>query len=187
MLLLPLLSVSARQSGRKSVITSRDLEAKQQHPLKIRFANFGRVKPETAADCGVTESHDDDDVSKAEKTRIPAICPNSGDANGRSLRKKRSAVGSMEDLWDESAFGANSPAQSTSTSASGASDFVEPAPPPPIQPNGPKRATPVLKISFGTRGQGTVLKIPSKLNGPASAQVFILLAFSKALYQDKQK
>ena len=158
-------SVSARQSGKKSTTSSPEQEERPQHPLKIRFANFGRVKSETTDGDGTADTSGDD-ISKSEKSRPPSLQPNSGDRNGRSLRKKRSAVGSMEDLWDESAFGENSPAQSTSASA--ASEFVEPAPPPPIQPNGPKRATPVLKISFGTRGQGTVLKIPSRLNGPAA-------------------
>jgi hypothetical protein len=82
----------------------------------------------------------------------------------------------MEDLWDESVFGENSPAQSTSA------NFVEPAPPPPLPVMKEsdvklKRSTPVLKISFGTLGQGTVLKIPSKLNGP-TAQVNIFYDFS---------
>ena len=84
---------------------------------------------------------------------------------GRQLRKKRSAIGSMEDLWDENVF--EEPSSSPSTS-----HFLEPAPPPPLakvkegSETGSKRSTPVLKISFGTLGQGTVLKIPSKLNGP---------------------
>jgi hypothetical protein len=85
---------------------------------------------------------------------------------GRNLRKKRSAVGSMEDLWDETVF------EEPSSSDPSTSNFLEPAPPPPLpHPSdkeglGVKRSTPVLKISFGTLGQGTVLKIPSKLNGP---------------------
>jgi PWWP domain len=60
------------------------------------------------------------------------------------LRKKRS-VGSMEDLWDESIFEDGSkrtkldPLESTRTT------------------------TPIIKISFGSQGQGTVLKIPAKV------------------------
>ncbi|XP_034235119.1 PWWP domain-containing protein 2A-like [Thrips palmi] len=50
------------------------------------------------------------------------------------LRKKRN-VGSMEDLWDESVF-------------------LEDA---------TRRTTPVIKISFGAQGEGTVLKIPAKV------------------------
>ena len=63
---------------------------------------------------------------------------------------------------------------------------VTPAPPPPLPPCKDldsaisKRSTPVLKISFGTLGQGTVLKIPSKLNGP-SVQVNVLLRFNIAV------
>ncbi|KAI5706225.1 hypothetical protein M8J76_014417 [Diaphorina citri] len=52
------------------------------------------------------------------------------------LRKKRS-VGSMEDLWDESVF------EERQKKA--------------------LRTTPVIKISFGSQGEGTVLKIPSKV------------------------
>lgn len=54
------------------------------------------------------------------------------------LRKKRS-VGSMEDLWDESVF------EDSMRKARNA------------------RTTPVIKISFGTQGEGTVLKIPAKV------------------------
>lgn len=52
------------------------------------------------------------------------------------LRKKRS-VGSMEDLWDETVFEES-------------------------QKKG-LRTTPVIKISFGSQGEGTVVKIPSKV------------------------
>uniref|UniRef100_A0A023F9N4 PWWP domain-containing protein n=1 Tax=Triatoma infestans TaxID=30076 RepID=A0A023F9N4_TRIIF len=52
------------------------------------------------------------------------------------LRKKRS-VGSMEDLWDETVFEEGSKKARTTT--------------------------PVIKISFGSQGEGTVLKIPSKV------------------------
>ncbi|XP_015523140.2 PWWP domain-containing protein 2A isoform X2 [Neodiprion pinetum] len=54
---------------------------------------------------------------------------------GRVSRKKRS-VGSMEDLWDESVF---------------------------EDPSRTARTTPVIKISFGTQGEGTVMKIPAKI------------------------
>ncbi|XP_031787302.1 PWWP domain-containing protein 2A isoform X2 [Nasonia vitripennis] len=60
----------------------------------------------------------------------------------RVTRKKRS-IGLMEDLWDESVF--EDPARTTVTAT---------------------RATPVIKISFGAQGEGTVLKIPSKIQHP---------------------
>lgn len=56
------------------------------------------------------------------------------------LRKKHS-IGSMEDLWDESIF--EDQMQKTKT-------------------------TPILKISFGSEGQGTVLKIPAKVTNNSS-------------------
>jgi hypothetical protein len=97
---------------------------------------------------------------------------------GRNLRKKRSAVGSMEDLWDETVF------EETSSSEPSTSNFLEPAPPPPLPSDkeglGLKRSTPVLKISFGTLGQGTVLKIPSKLNGPVVQVRFFLNTLFRA-------
>lgn len=61
---------------------------------------------------------------------------------GRVPRKKRS-VGSMEDLWDESVF---------------------------EDPTRTARTTPVIKISFGAQGEGTVLKIPAKLQDPEYEQ-----------------
>ena len=61
---------------------------------------------------------------------------------GRIPRKKRS-VGSMEDLWDESVF---------------------------EDPTRTARTTPVIKISFGAQGEGTVLKIPSKIQNPYQAE-----------------
>lgn len=61
---------------------------------------------------------------------------------GRIPRKKRS-VGSMEDLWDESVF---------------------------EDPTRTARTTPVIKISFGAQGEGTVLKIPAKLQDPEYEQ-----------------
>ncbi|XP_054005288.1 uncharacterized protein LOC128890649 isoform X1 [Hylaeus anthracinus] len=60
----------------------------------------------------------------------------------RVPRKKRS-VGSMEDLWDETVF--EDPTRTT-------------------------RTTPVIKISFGAQGEGTVLKIPSKIQDPEYEQ-----------------
>nr|CAD7200671.1 unnamed protein product [Timema douglasi] len=61
------------------------------------------------------------------------------DINDRMVLRKKRSVGSMEDLWDESVF------EDSLKRARNA------------------RTTPVIKISFGTQGEGTVLKIPSKL------------------------
>lgn len=58
------------------------------------------------------------------------------------LRKKRS-VGSMEDLWDESVF--EEATKKTKT-------------------------TPVIKISFGSQGEGTVLEIPSKVQNCSESE-----------------
>ncbi|XP_042891271.1 uncharacterized protein LOC122265886 [Penaeus japonicus] len=80
-----------------------------------------------------------------------------------SLRKKRS-LGSMEDLWDESVFDETAKKHKSKeeeeneqeeTSKMGSEEKEG------IEGDKPK-ATPVLKISFGPEGKGTVLKIPSK-------------------------
>lgn len=62
------------------------------------------------------------------------------------LRKKRS-VGSMEDLWDESVF----------------EDGLKKARIEDEKKGRNARTTPVIKISFGSQGEGTVLKIPAKV------------------------
>ena len=72
-------------------------------------------------------------------------------ARRTGLRKKRLAVGSMEDLWDESVLD-DGHRTASSEQEDGAS------------------LTPVLKISFGGReGAGTVLKIPAKYKLQAGA------------------
>ncbi len=60
---------------------------------------------------------------------------------GKMVLRKKHSIGSMEDLWDESIF--EDQMQKTKT-------------------------TPVLKISFGSEGQGTVLKIPAKVTNNTS-------------------
>lgn len=81
----------------------------------------------------------DDDEKMALAAADSTIKTRTG--SGRVSRKKRS-VGSMEDLWDETIF--EDMARSTS------------------------RSTPVIKISFGAQGEGTVLKIPSKMKKAAN-------------------
>ncbi|XP_068217434.1 PHD finger protein rhinoceros-like [Palaemon carinicauda] len=80
-----------------------------------------------------------------------------------SLRKKRS-LGSMEDLWDESVFDEtakkhrreDSEEEKEDDAVKSVSEEKEC-----LEGEKPK-STPVLKISFGPEGKGTVLKIPSK-------------------------
>uniref|UniRef100_A0A8D8YNG4 PWWP domain-containing protein 2B n=2 Tax=Cacopsylla melanoneura TaxID=428564 RepID=A0A8D8YNG4_9HEMI len=73
-------------------------------------------------------------TEEAEPSPTPDLDPDQDEK--MVLRKKRS-VGSMEDLWDESVF------EESQKKA--------------------LRTTPVIKISFGSQGEGTVLKIPSKV------------------------
>nr|XP_018914796.1 PREDICTED: uncharacterized protein LOC109042485 [Bemisia tabaci] len=88
---------------------------------------------------GVPVTEPDETMEDAETVCVMGV---EGGENSESidnkmvLRKKRS-VGSMEDLWDESVF----------------EDALCKT-----------RTTPVIKISFGTEGEGTVVKIPSKVN-----------------------
>ncbi|XP_065219206.1 PWWP domain-containing protein 2A-like [Planococcus citri] len=63
------------------------------------------------------------------------------EVDGKMVLRKKHSIGSMEDLWDESVF----EDQMLKT-----------------------KTTPVLKISFGTEGQGTVLKIPAKITNNTS-------------------
>nr|XP_053652427.1 uncharacterized protein LOC128702280 [Cherax quadricarinatus]XP_053652436.1 uncharacterized protein LOC128702280 [Cherax quadricarinatus] len=81
-----------------------------------------------------------------------------------SLRKKRS-LGSMEDLWDESVFDETAKKHKREEAEEGKegndSQKLISEDKDVLEGDKPK-ATPVLKISFGPEGKGTVLKIPSK-------------------------
>ncbi|XP_043191552.1 PWWP domain-containing protein 2B-like isoform X2 [Amphibalanus amphitrite] len=90
---------------------------------------------------------------KAAAATAGAAAAADGDVARRTgLRKKRLAVGSMEDLWDESVLDDGNRTASSE------------------QEEGTS-LTPVLKISFGGReGAGTVLKIPAKYKLQAGEQ-----------------
>ncbi|XP_015113443.1 uncharacterized protein LOC107038707 [Diachasma alloeum] len=95
-----------------------------------------RLSSSSVESAKIPEDDDDDDERDKEGTLMAAADSTVKSKNtGRVSRKKRS-VGSMEDLWDETIF----------------------------EDNGRNtRATPIIKISFGAQGEGTVLKIPSKI------------------------
>ncbi|KAK7078869.1 hypothetical protein SK128_022091 [Halocaridina rubra] len=80
-----------------------------------------------------------------------------------SLRKKRS-LGSMEDLWDESVFDETAKKhRREDPEDENAQDLAKQVIEEKETAEGEKpKATPVLKISYGPEGKGTVLKIPSK-------------------------
>ncbi|XP_054262139.1 PWWP domain-containing protein 2A-like [Macrosteles quadrilineatus] len=65
------------------------------------------------------------------------------DGEGKMVLRKKRSVGSMEDLWDENVF---------------------------VEATKKARTTPVIKISFGTQGEGTVLKIPSKVQNLSESE-----------------
>lgn len=92
-----------------------------------------------------------EEEEEEEKKTLAAADSTVRASNGRALRaqRKKRSIGLMEDLWDESIF-------------------EDPGKSPPITSIIPPlaRATPVIKISFGTQGEGTVLKIPSKIQHP---------------------
>lgn len=67
-----------------------------------------------------------------------------GKAGKRMVLRKKKSVGSMEDLWDESCFEENA----ANLGASGVDLST---------------STRTIKISFGREGEGTVLKIPAKI------------------------
>ena len=94
---------------------------------KIKISGGAIVPPPQAASAAGAAEETDVDVARR-----------------TGLRKKRLAVGSMEDLWDESVLD-----DGHRTASSEQEDAAS--------------LTPVLKISFGGReGAGTVLKIPAK-------------------------
>lgn len=65
------------------------------------------------------------------------------DGEGKMVLRKKRSVGSMEDLWDENVF---------------------------VEATKKARTTPVIKISFGSQGEGTVLKIPSKVQNCSESE-----------------
>lgn len=65
------------------------------------------------------------------------------DSEGKMVLRKKRSVGSMEDLWDENVF---------------------------VEATKKTRTTPVIKISFGSQGEGTVLKIPSKVQNCSESE-----------------
>ncbi|XP_063235642.1 PWWP domain-containing protein 2A-like [Bacillus rossius redtenbacheri] len=74
--------------------------------------------------------------------------PAGGSLKNRMVLRKKRSVGSMEDLWDERVF-----EEKKKKACNG--------------------RTPVIKISFGSAGEGTVLKIPSKAHDyiPSDSEV----------------
>lgn len=75
------------------------------------------------------------------------------DGEGKMVLRKKRSVGSMEDLWDEHVF---------------------------VEGSKKTRTTPVIKISFGTQGEGTVLKIPSKVQNLSESEPEEKLKTAKA-------
>ncbi|KAG8320513.1 chromatin binding [Homalodisca vitripennis] len=65
------------------------------------------------------------------------------DSEGKMVLRKKRSVGSMEDLWDENVF---------------------------VEATKKARTTPVIKISFGSQGEGTVLKIPAKVQNCSESE-----------------
>lgn len=142
------------------------LQAEKQ-PLRIKFSNLLNNRTEESSP--VIESNDDNDLISASASE--------GCSGGRIMRKNRNtALGAMEDLWDESVF-EDARSSSQEESASAAEDRLMPPPakkrrrttPPPAT-----LATPALKIMFGgsTRGKGsaTVMNIPAKATGRGSGE-----------------
>lgn len=74
----------------------------------------------------------------------------------RILRKKRS-VGSMEDLWDESVFEENNHNKNNNVNTQSNANNTD-------QPLNTCTNTRTIKISYGPQGEGTVLKIPAKID-----------------------
>ena len=91
--------------------------------------------PVAAAYPESSESSGDEEIKRPRLT----VNEDNESENGRVLRKKKS-VGSMEDLWDERVFEEKLKAKRFA------------------------KHTPVIKISYGSQGEGTILKIPAKVS-----------------------
>ncbi|KAK4310712.1 hypothetical protein Pmani_017741 [Petrolisthes manimaculis] len=105
-----------------------------------------------------------DDSCEIKHHKMGRGSPDESHAEKMSLRKKRS-LGSMEDLWDESVFDEATKKHKREESEDNleGSDNQDLACEDSAVLEGDKpKTTPVLKISFGPEGKGTVLKIPSK-------------------------
>ncbi|CAB4068596.1 PPP2R5 [Lepeophtheirus salmonis] len=89
----------------------------------------------------------------------------------RALRRKRSAVGSMEDLWDENVFQESSSSNKDLGEVVELDDEEEDSSNVKESSELPHKSTPVLKISFGShQGRGTVMKIPARARNVPSLE-----------------
>lgn len=110
------------------------------------------------------DSQEEKDTGDVKHHKLGKICVDETLPEKMSLRKKRS-LGSMEDLWDESVFDetAKKHKREEIEEENEVSDTQKLSGEDKDGLDGDKpKATPVLKISFGPEGKGTVLKIPSK-------------------------
>jgi len=125
-------------------------------------------EPSTSARDVLDEEEDDPEPSSTSEV-LDELGPSLdvvAEPETRSLRKKRSAVGSMEDLWDETIFGEDG---GFGGSSSGAEHDGESSEALKTAATYSAAATQILKISFG--GEGTVLKIPAKYRlGPEESE-----------------
>uniref|UniRef100_A0A0K2T9K5 PWWP domain-containing protein n=1 Tax=Lepeophtheirus salmonis TaxID=72036 RepID=A0A0K2T9K5_LEPSM len=89
----------------------------------------------------------------------------------RALRRKRSAVGSMEDLWDKNVFQESSSSNKDLGEVVELDDEEEDSSNVKESSELPHKSTPVLKISFGShQGRGTVMKIPARARNVPSLE-----------------
>ncbi|KAF4519476.1 hypothetical protein B566_EDAN010085 [Ephemera danica] len=123
--------------SKKASTTSDASDSKKLNKIKI-VGNYW-ISP--------TRDPPDEQEDSTEKENSSESGDLTEDQERMVLRKKRS-VGSMEDLWDESVF--------EDGQKKAKIDGSDP----------PRTTTPVIKISFGSSGQGTVLKIPAKIQNP---------------------
>lgn len=143
---------SAVASPKSESSESKYCVADEDQELKVTLPETGSIPQKGALDMEMARPPPPDTASPtnataATTTTLPPTSSSSKIAvgteeDGKMVLRKKHSIGSMEDLWDESIF--EDQLQRTKT-------------------------TPVLKISFGTEGQGTVLKIPAKVTNNSSA------------------
>lgn len=124
----------------KSDVAESKYCADDDQELKVTLPETGSIPQKGALDMEMARPPSPDPAADA--FPLASLKMTGAEEDGKMVLRKKHSIGSMEDLWDESIF--EDQMQKTKT-------------------------TPVLKISFGSEGQGTVLKIPAKVTNNSSA------------------
>ncbi|KAL7292164.1 hypothetical protein TKK_0014121 [Trichogramma kaykai] len=139
------------QEGNQASSQAAEPVAIDSNPTQAYCATPRRLSSSSVESAKIPVNEEDKKTFAAADSTVKS----SGGRTGRVTRKKR-GIGSMEDLWDESVF-EDAGRTSTTTTVT-----VAPA----TATTTTTKTTPVIKICFGTQGEGTVVKIPAKIQNP---------------------